>query len=529
MSIDLQTEYNYLLEAIAKELDIPPSRYEEAVKRYNAVGKWLADGDAVSNDGEPEIYMQGSFRLGTVVRPLKDGKEADYDIDLVCRLETQKKNTTPEDVKDVIGNRLEEHGDYERMLDEEGRRCWTLIYAEKDGYGFHLDILPSLKEANDTIDVIANNGTHRPVAEKAIAITTKEVSNYSWSTSNPNGYAEWFDTRKAPSFTKVASAQRQELFASTESLYEKVEDVPDALIKTPLQRAIQLLKRHRDRRFANHAWAKDKPISIIITTLAAHMYEGETDLYTTLKNAITLLDAHASLVDHGFERMDVKVASRRLINKKPDGSWEIRNPANHGENFADRWHENNQRKARAFFQWVEWLKIDLLDILELGERSDIEDALRKVFDPNTVKKASLNTSLALFDPSTFNVAHKQAPSWTMVNNRTVTVSASVHRSREGFKVGDLPNFASKRLKKNTWLKYTATTNVAQPYRIEWQVVNTGAEALMANCARGGFWPGDNTNSRWESTLYKGTHWVEAFVVKDDVCVARSGEFVIHIK
>ena len=528
MTYDLQTEYNHLLEAIAKELDIPPSRYEEAVKRYNAVGKWLTDGNTVSKDGEPEIYVQGSFRLGTVVRPLKDGKEADYDIDLVCRMETKKGNTTPAGVKQVIGNRLEESADYDRMLDDEGRRCWTLIYAEKDGYGFHLDILPSLQEANDKIEVIANSGTYRPVAEKAIAITTKEDAGYSWSTSNPNGYAEWFDSRKLPAFRKVAAEQKQHLFASTESLYEKVEDVPDALVKTPLQRAIQLLKRHRDRRFAGHTWEKDKPISIIITTLAAHMYEGDTDLYTTLKNAITLLDAHASMVDHGFERLDVKVASRRLINKKPDGTWEIRNPANHGENFADRWHENNQRKARAFFQWVEWLKSDLLDILELGDRAQIEGALCAVFDANVVKKASSNTIQTKNTPSIFNVPHKQKPQWAMALQSTVTVNATIYKAKGTGLLGKWFNRSNKRLNKAVWIKFEATTNASAYDQIMWQVVNTGSEA--AQCLRGDFYAcNEGSRVRWETTQYKGMHWVEAFVIKGGKCVARSGEYVINIQ
>jgi len=485
----------------------------------------------VSEDGEPQIYVQGSFRLGTVIRPLKEGKESDYDIDLVCQLETRKGNTSPEDVKTVIGNRLEEHADYQRMLDDEGRRCWTLNYAEKDGIGFHLDVLPSLQEHGETVELIANSGTHAQIAEKAIAITTKNDFDYSWSTSNPNGYAEWFDSRKLPSFEKIASAQKQHLFVSTESLslYEKVEDVPDALVKTPLQQAIQLLKRHRDRRFAGHGLEKDKPISMIITTLAAHLYEGESDLFTTLKNTISTIDAHARLIDHGFEDLHVKYASLKLINKKTDGTWEILNPANRGENFADRWHENEQRKARAFFQWVEWLKADLLDVLELGGRAQIEEALRQIFDAELVKRASSKTNQSLLDPSTFNVAHKKAPTWSLIPTKHVNVSATIHRSQGGVKVQDLPNFASKRLKKNTWIKYTATTTAKKPYRIEWQVVNTGSAALTDNCPRGDFYTSNDSNARWESTKYKGLHWVEAFIIQDEVCIARSGEFAITIE
>jgi hypothetical protein len=35
--------------------------------------------------------------------------------------------------------------------------------------------------------------------------------------------------------------------------------------------------------------------------------------------------------------------------------------------------------------------------------------------------------------------------------------------------------------------------------------------------------------RWESTRYASTHWVEAFVVKNGVCVALSGRKLVKIR
>jgi hypothetical protein len=35
--------------------------------------------------------------------------------------------------------------------------------------------------------------------------------------------------------------------------------------------------------------------------------------------------------------------------------------------------------------------------------------------------------------------------------------------------------------------------------------------------------------REESTLYSGMHWVEFFIVKGGVCIARSGEYVVNIE
>ena len=57
------------------------------------------------------------------------------------------------------------------------------------------------------------------------------------------------------------------------------------------------------------------------------------------------------------------LASLGLIQRMRDGKWYIGNPVNPAENFADRWHEDNHARARAFFQWVEALQEDLVDIL----------------------------------------------------------------------------------------------------------------------------------------------------------------------
>ena len=76
------------------------------------------------------------------------------------------------------------------MLDAEGRRCWTLEYAEQDGVGFHLDILPAIPDPREHSDL-------------SIAITNKKGAAYSWSVSNPRGYGTWFDGKNAAAFEQA--------------------------------------------------------------------------------------------------------------------------------------------------------------------------------------------------------------------------------------------------------------------------------------------------------------------------------------
>lgn len=347
MTIDVR-KYSAFLEQIAREIDIPPGKYQDAVDRYQSVGRWLEDGEYPDCHGEPSICVQGSFRLGTVTRPIRDGIEASYDIDLVCELATQRDRTTPGAVKAMVGDRLREHGTYRKLLDSEGRRCWTLEYAEQDGVGFHLDVLPAVPDARGLLDT-------------AIAITDKTANTYAWSASNPRGYGNWFDRKNATAFQRVAFEQKQNIQRRESLVYASIDEVPDQLVRTPLQRSIQLMKRHRDLRFNHHDRIDYAPISIIVTTLAAHVYGDEPDVYPALSGIVAKLHAHAALVEG--RAVDPTVAAMGLIQRCADGTWYIGNPVSPDENFADRWHEDNHARARAFFAWVDALHKDLVDIL----------------------------------------------------------------------------------------------------------------------------------------------------------------------
>lgn len=65
--------------------------------------------------------------------------------------------------------------------------------------------------------------------------------------------------------------------------------------------------------------------------------------------------------------------------------------------------------------------------------------------------------------------------------------------------------------------------------IRWQIVNTGAEAISANCPRGEIEPpNENNGSRRETTAYTGRHYVQCFAIRKGVCIALSKEFFINV-
>lgn len=370
MTIDVR-KYSRFLEQVASEIDIPPGKYQDAVDRYKSVGAWLEDGEYPECSGELSIYPQGSFRLGTVVRPMRDGLEASYDIDLVCEMPLQKERTNPQSVKSMVGDRLREHGTYRKLLEAEGRRCWTLEYAEQDGVGFHLDILPAVPDPHGLLDT-------------SIAITNKRGSAYSWSASNPKGYGLWFDGKNAAAFAQAVFEQKQAIQRRAPYIYASIDSVPDQLVRTPLQRAIQLMKRHRDLRFNHHDGLEYTPISIIITTLSAHLYGNETDIYSALSGIVGRLHAHAALVEG--KAIDRSLASMGLIQRTSAGKWYIGNPVNPEENFADRWHEDNHARARAFFSWVGALQEDLVNILSETDPRLLKEHLSDALGAAVVSK-----------------------------------------------------------------------------------------------------------------------------------------------
>ena len=207
-----------------------------------------------------------------------------------------------------------------------------------------------------------------------------------------------------------------------------------------------------------------------------------------------------------------------LITRTADGKWSILNPTNPGENFADRWHEDDHARAKAFFQWVGWLRDDLININQIIEHDLFTKSLVDVYK---------TSSLPVLN---FQVAHKDSGNWPITINprysATIKGKYETNVYWKNFKSGQ-PLLKGKRL------KFKLNTDVPPPFKIYWQVVNTGQEARDAGQMRGEISEHANNNSsdifRTESTSYSGDHWVEGFVIKDDRCVAKTGEFVVSIR
>lgn len=510
-------ESETLLEFIGQALDISPSKYEQACARYKAVGEWLDAPNSSLKPFLPKVFPQGSFRLGTIVRPFAKGEDREYDIDLVCELQRDKMNVDPGTIKKDVADRLRANAHYARMLQPEGRRCWTLQYAEDDGIGFHLDTLPCVPEIASLKKQLISYGVPSDWATSAIAISDKDGSAYGWSAGNPEGYARWFETRNYGALARVSVNQKRIIFEGNRNLYASVERVPDQLVRTPLQRLIQTLKRHRDVRFDDDQLCDYRPISIIITTLAAATYEGQLDPDSAVREFIGRV-----------RNVDAYSPIRKVNNE-----WLIPNPVNPRENFADKWNEDGGKRAKYFFEWLTWLEEDL-NYIETQTSTTLREArIARAFKVSTASRRSSSIFVASapgtkpnsLSGSTFSrLTHKETPPWPMDLRCSVIITGRMEH--QGYRSREIQSNES-RLPKRADLYFTAHTDASAPYQIYWQVVNSGEEAARADCLRGGIFLG--RNERYETTLYTGRHTIQCYVVRNGICVAASRQFVVNIE
>ncbi len=354
-----EANLDLLMNDVFKDLDVPPELREEAERKYLHLGNWLNEDSQENFKSDSNLYIQGSTLLGTSVKPVKRGDE--YDFDLVYRRNIKKDGISQKDLKKQVGDQLaryiqflEKEGETDIPKLIEGKRCWTLQYKGR----FHIDILPALPDPEPNYLMNPQDG---------IIITDKELVQ--WQFSNPKGYHTWFK-----SSMREALHEKRAALAKSDGV--EVESIPEDNVKTTLQKAIQILKRHRDSTYTGDS--DDKPISIIITTLAGHAYNNSDNLYVAL----------SAIVDNMGQYIE-----------KRDGVYWVENPINKKENFADKWEKKPER-MKAFHEWLDSAKSEFssfktennMDVLteKLSKSLRVDNA--QVIVGNAKKRAGLSAA-----------------------------------------------------------------------------------------------------------------------------------------
>ncbi|WP_048601594.1 nucleotidyltransferase domain-containing protein [Rubeoparvulum massiliense] len=356
-----------VLEEMIEQLDLPEYVVEKTIQRYKSLGEWFNRENSSFKDVDIKIFPQGSFALGTTIKPINEQEE--YDLDMGCKviIPNFKSLFTQEQLKEMVGTELESYRVAKGIKQEleEKHRCWRLEYM--DEIKFHLDIVPCIplnidmqsvykKQLEDAFNY--EELLNKSVVDAAINITDDRLDNYSiisqdWNISNPEGYLKWFESR---------------MTTGNFGLYNRssITPVPIYSRKTILQRCIQLLKRHRDNMFGED---DSKPISIIITTLAARAYNGELNLEEAL---INLLKNMPTYINPSTPR--------------------VPNPVNPNEDFTDRWDTSEGKKLDLegnFKNWLLQAKVDFYNLLKTESYETASLILNNKFSLN-IDKSFLN-------------------------------------------------------------------------------------------------------------------------------------------
>jgi hypothetical protein len=225
-----------------------------------------------------------------------------------------------------------------------------------------------------------------------VSITDNRHPNYravthDWLISNPTGFARWFESRM-----KLATLLLEKRMV--EAGVGRIDDLPVFRWKTPLQRAVQLMKRHRDIMFVGNC--ELKPTSNILTTLSGLAYRGESGLSDTLDRCLG----------------DMESLVNSIVPRVP-------NPVNPAEDFADKWSTTEGRAKRLeenFWAWLVQAKADFKAIRSSGDTEFIADqALKKlgarIDSGELLRKLGLGTPLVRQVPRVQRINQAPARPW----------------------------------------------------------------------------------------------------------------------
>lgn len=316
-------ELDDIIDFIGVNLQLTETQFKRAKRAYESLGEELLYSESEVAVYDPAVLHQGSMLYDTTVKPIRD---VEYDLDLILLL--QLYHHSPLAVYDFVHEQLTNTSYADRLTPK--ARCFRLKYAGQ----FHLDVIPAIPDAE-------LGGTMWLIPDKELRI---------WRPSNPLGFAKWLEER--------ASVR---VFVEAKHYVKPLAAPVPAYKKQPLKLAIQLLKRWRDIAFQGREELAVS--SIVLTTLAGHLYGGEehpTDALTAILDGIYL--------------------------EACNGPIRLRNPANYKEWITDRWNDAPEA-YEAFIDEVMDFRVRWHKLLDKGQFPRLVDDLKGLFGELPVSQA----------------------------------------------------------------------------------------------------------------------------------------------
>lgn len=410
---------------------------------------------------------QGSYATFT----LNQHPDNDYDIDVAIVFKKEHLPSSALKARQRIADAFKQVA-HKFLKDPEARtNAVTIWYTE----GYHIDfaVYRTYK------DMFGN-----PIIEHA---------GPEWTERDPMDLTNWFnDAVNKSSPSKESGAT--------------VEDYQ-------LRRVVQLLKA-----FAKSRSSWNLPGGLIISVLVTLCYQPDDErddiaLYNTM----------------------VAIYNRLLL------STEVWNPANLPELLT--YKEEYKKQVERFRDKLDSAITKLRPLFEDDCTTDkAMSAWNKVFnhpfwaevaeeESETDERLGINEKAPVLSntpkPLLGRTDHQHRMEWPYVKRRRVRFDAYIYQGKKF--MGGL-NSDGRTINSNYDLKFVVKTNTRGAYQVFWQVVNTGQHAESVGDGRGNIFPSNNSNPavHWEKSLYTGKHSIECFIVKDGICVARSGRFYVNI-
>jgi hypothetical protein len=489
---------------VANRLSLTPTQYDAIDGHYSALEGILSGGSDPRLAGA-HIFVQGSIRARTAILPHPDatGEHAEVDADAVVWL--PHADPSAMETYEAVERRLRD-GTRTRLALRRKNRCLRLRYQD-DNPAFHMDVTPARNAAG-------NHGSH---GEGCLEVP--DCSTQGWKPSAPTAYADWFANVCDASITLAADASQrldEQARALAKATSDPLPDHESYIDFNPLRAAVKLLKAHRDTMFLPAPVRDLRPISIVLATLAARAYER------------IVAESVMSPRNPADALIEVVARMPQFIQGSP-GRRVIANPVIDSENFAEKWcGTEGMRLEEAFYAWHrEAVTAIKLGLWNFPSQEALHESIRVAFGRRPVPRGTdgLMTRSVLAKAVTPSV---RAPKEQFIADMfPVMLTHQLSLDCEERKAGKLLNRLLNRGHLNRWLPYgrelqffVRSCSVPQPYDLYWKVRNVGAAARRRNMERGEIVRDEGHRRRKETTDFSGEHYVEAYIVKNGVCVAK---------
>lgn len=388
----------------------------------------------------------------------------------------------------------------------------TIINPVDSNDEFDADVLLDMTEvdgweAKDYVEelykVFRSSGTYRDKVSRRSRCVTVDYANDFHIDVVP------FLTRHNERFITNRNTNEFE-FTNPEGFNEWLDE-QNRLTGGRLVEVIRLMKYIRD--FKNNFSVK----SVILTILLGDRVSdgalwADADHYKDLPTAFK----------NNIEDLDTYLQANELMPSIDD-------PSLPRENFNHRW---NQDQYANFRTWIHTYAGWIADAYDESDHDESLRKWRKLFGDDfgtfstSVRKAS-QEHLGRSDVT--NTVEDITAKWgfpIQLDRRYRVKLRGRTERRNGFRYYDLSTRGNVVGRHRNIRFDLALNTVPYPHDIYWKVRNTGAEAMNANMIRGQVVKDGGSAQRTEPTAYKGTHYVEVYIVKDRKVVAMDHHPVI---